>query len=92
MIFLYPDLFSGGSADWVAAQEKTKYIFTVELRDRGKYGFLLPEDQVLETGRELWSGVKVIAQQVLYEKTNSASRSGISHTLTMVSLAVLFMV
>ena len=39
----------------------------MELRDLGEYGFLLPENQVIPTGEELWAGVKVVAEQVILE-------------------------
>jgi len=40
------------------------YVYTVELRDRGQHGFLLPPDQILETGVETWEGVKAMMQVV----------------------------
>lgn len=31
--------------------------FTIELRDTGRYGFILPKEQILPTGREIWRGL-----------------------------------
>lgn len=39
---------------------KIPYVYTIELRDEGSYGFLLPPDQILETGEETWEGVKAM--------------------------------
>ena len=32
--------------------------YTIELRDTGRYGFLLPEDQILPTQQESWAGLE----------------------------------
>ncbi len=35
--------------------------FTVELRDKnGHFGFLLPADQILPSGKEMWEGFKYL--------------------------------
>lgn len=39
----------------------------MELRDRGKYGFLLPANYVIPVGDELWAAVKVVASQLINE-------------------------
>ncbi|CAD6208967.1 GSCOCG00010780001-RA-CDS [Cotesia congregata] len=43
---------SGSSMDWVKATFKTRISYTYELRDKGRYGFLLPADQIIPTGQE----------------------------------------
>ena len=43
---LYPA--SGDSADWVYEAGGVTHSYTFELRDTGKHGFLLPQEQVLE--------------------------------------------
>ncbi|NXX83071.1 CBPA1 Carboxypeptidase, partial [Urocolius indicus] len=52
---------SGGSIDW-AYNQGIKYSFTFELRDTGRYGFLLPSSQIIPTAQETWLGVKVILE------------------------------
>ncbi|KAG7175044.1 Carboxypeptidase B-like 5 [Homarus americanus] len=52
---------SGGSADWAKAVVDAKYSYTIELRDKGEFGFLLPEDQIIPTGEETMAGVLVLA-------------------------------
>ncbi|XP_015283640.1 PREDICTED: mast cell carboxypeptidase A-like [Gekko japonicus] len=61
-ITIYPS--SGCSEDWVYSQG-IKYSFAFELRDKGKYGFLLPESQIKPTCQEIVQAVKVIANYVL---------------------------
>ncbi|KAF7988451.1 hypothetical protein HCN44_001024 [Aphidius gifuensis] len=43
---------SGGSMDWVKAEFKTPITYTYELRDKGRYGFILPANQIIPTGEE----------------------------------------
>ncbi|MCK4342055.1 MAG: hypothetical protein KAY37_10070 [Phycisphaerae bacterium] len=42
---------SGGSVDWAYADAGC-FAFTIELRDTGQYGFLLPPEQILPTCEE----------------------------------------
>ncbi|NXI53830.1 CBPB1 Carboxypeptidase, partial [Chloroceryle aenea] len=59
---IYPA--AGGSDDW-AFDEGIKYCFTFELRDTGRYGFVLPESQIKPTCEETLLAVKYIANYVL---------------------------
>ncbi|KAF8983125.1 Carboxypeptidase A4 [Entomortierella lignicola] len=47
---------SGGSLDWTYAKGDVKYSYAVELRDTGRHGFLLPEDEILPSGEETFAG------------------------------------
>ncbi|KAF9311582.1 carbamoyl-phosphate synthase (glutamine-hydrolyzing) cpa2, partial [Podila horticola] len=47
---------SGGSLDWTYGEAGVKYSYAVELRDTGKHGFLLPEDQILPSAEETYAG------------------------------------
>ncbi|XP_060776712.1 carboxypeptidase B [Neoarius graeffei] len=58
---IYPA--AGGSDDW-AYDLGVKYAFTFELRDTGRYGFLLPESQIKPTCEETMLGVMSIAAHV----------------------------
>lgn len=53
------DQASGGTIDWTYNQG-IKYSFTFELRDTGRYGFLLPASQIVPTAQETWLALKVI--------------------------------
>ncbi|XP_067291504.1 carboxypeptidase B [Pseudorasbora parva] len=59
---IYPA--AGGSDDW-AYDLGVKYSYTFELRDEGRYGFLLPESQIKPTCEETILAVKYIAGHVL---------------------------
>ncbi|XP_044523384.1 carboxypeptidase B2 isoform X2 [Gracilinanus agilis] len=59
-IYLAP----GGSDDW-AYDLGIKYSFTIELRDKGQYGFLLPERFIRPTVTEIFSAVSTIASHVI---------------------------
>ncbi|NXS21485.1 CBPB1 Carboxypeptidase, partial [Mystacornis crossleyi] len=63
-ISLPTDLAAGGSDDW-AYDQGIKYAFTFELRDTGRYGFLLPESLIKPTCEETLLAVKYIANYVL---------------------------
>lgn len=41
-----------------------KYSYTVELRDSGKHGFILPADQIIISGEEAMEFIKVLAKAV----------------------------
>ncbi len=55
---IYPA--TGTSVDYVQDVSKGKYVFTIELRDTGNYGFVLPANQILPTGKETWEGFKYL--------------------------------
>ena len=63
LISLLSDPASGGSEDW-AYDLGVKYSYTFELRDTGRYGFLLPESQIKPTCEETMLAVKYIATYV----------------------------
>ncbi|CAM5086046.1 unnamed protein product [Eretmochelys imbricata] len=52
---------SGGTIDWTYNQG-IKYSFTFELRDRGRYGFLLPANQIIPTAEETWLALMTIME------------------------------
>ncbi|XP_060690514.1 carboxypeptidase B-like isoform X1 [Hemiscyllium ocellatum] len=57
-------LAAGGSDDW-AYDLGIKYSFTFELRDTGRYGFLLPESQIQPTCEETMLAIKYVADYVV---------------------------
>lgn len=54
----------GGSDDWSRAALGVKYVYTVELRDRGTHGFVLPPSQILGTAKEGYIVVETVAQAI----------------------------
>uniref|UniRef100_A0A336MR26 Zinc carboxypeptidase A 1 n=1 Tax=Culicoides sonorensis TaxID=179676 RepID=A0A336MR26_CULSO len=43
---------SGSSADWIKGIHDTPLVFVYEMRDTGKYGFVLPADQIIPNAEE----------------------------------------
>ncbi|XP_072164137.1 carboxypeptidase B-like [Diadema setosum] len=68
---------AGSSKDWgyvpydpsnrLSGGLGAKYSYTVELRDRGQYGFLLPASQIQEVGEEMYAGVRAMGDYILRE-------------------------
>jgi len=57
---------SGSSRDWAKGEGGFKYVYTIELRDTGNYGFLLPKEQIIPTAIETWAGIQVIANNYVH--------------------------
>ncbi|XP_066118405.1 carboxypeptidase A1 [Saccopteryx bilineata] len=55
---------SGGTIDWTYDQG-IKYSYTFELRDTGRYGFLLPASQIIPTAQETWLALQTIMEHTL---------------------------
>nr|XP_019934702.1 PREDICTED: carboxypeptidase A1 [Paralichthys olivaceus] len=55
---------SGGTIDWTYNQG-IKYSFTFELRDTGRYGFILPANQIIPTAQETWLALMAIMDHTL---------------------------
>lgn len=49
---------SGGSDDWTLDFGKAEYSYTMELRDKGSRGFVLPPSEIRPSGEEGWAGTK----------------------------------
>jgi len=69
---IYPA--SGSSADWGYDFANVTYSYGVELRDTGEYGFLLPADQIIPQGEEIWSAAIVTGNFLLNLKTNNGNQ------------------
>ncbi|TRZ01588.1 hypothetical protein DNTS_010153 [Danionella cerebrum] len=52
---------SGGTIDWTYEQG-IKYSYTFELRDTGRYGFILPANQIVPTAEETWAALMTIME------------------------------
>ncbi|XP_054075103.1 carboxypeptidase A1-like [Rissa tridactyla] len=57
-------LADGTTVDWTY-DNGVKYSFTFELRDTGRYGFLLPSTQIIPTATETWPALLDIMVHVL---------------------------
>lgn len=58
------DLTSGTSRDYTyVGDDKILYPYTIETRDAA-YGFVAPPREILPTAREIWNGIKAMANAV----------------------------
>lgn len=60
---------SGGTLDWTLGEAGIPYSYAMELRDTGVYGFLLPPDQIIPTGEEVWAFHMSVARDMIQEFT-----------------------
>lgn len=58
------DEATGGSMDWAKSKLGVPYTFEWELRDTGRYGFLLPAEQIVPTALETLDSIISILQDV----------------------------
>jgi len=58
---LYPA--AGASDDWYQS-EGSRFTYTPELRDNG-YGFVLPPNQIIPSGEEVWAAFEVMLDEIL---------------------------
>lgn len=65
VLCLFIDAAAGGSDDFAKGECGIKYSYTVELRDRGQFGFILPQEQIVPTADETWSAVKTLAESII---------------------------
>ena len=57
-------LASGGSDDWARGEMGVKWVFLLELPDKGYHGFLLPAYHIAPTGRSIFRGIRAMAVKV----------------------------
>jgi len=57
----------GSSVDWAYENSGIKYSFALELRDKGRRGFLLPASQIQPTIVETWAGLIAMARAIAPE-------------------------
>ena len=58
---------SGTSRDWALGVAGIPYVYSIELRDTGVYGFLLPPSEIIPTAEETWAWHVVAANQIIAE-------------------------
>jgi len=57
---------AGGAAlDWAYKVGKSRWAYSIRLRDTGNHGFLLPRQDIVPSGEEIWSMVKYIGDFII---------------------------
>ena len=56
---------SGSSQDWARHEAGIRYALTIELRDTGRQGFLLPASLIEQSGAEMLAGLEAMLRAVL---------------------------
>lgn len=51
---------TGSSVDFIYGVGKADWSYTIELRDTGDFGFVLPPDQIRPAAEEQWAGMQVM--------------------------------
>ena len=52
------------SLDWALG---VAAVYTIELRDTGDFGVLLPPSEIIPNAREVWAFHTVVAEQIIKE-------------------------
>ena len=59
------DPAAGASDDWYKGALGTRFSFTTELRDTGRHGFILPKEEIIPSGEEMWAAFEVVIQRMI---------------------------
>lgn len=72
----------GISIDWAHKDVGIDLVYTLEMRDSGLYGFLLPDDQIEPAFREVWSGLSAVLLAYAEDLDRSQEQTATEATTT----------
>ena len=55
---------TGNSQDWVKAVAGVEYSYTVEMRDAGESGRILPSKEIVDSSEETWAGIYAAGREL----------------------------
>ena len=61
---------SGNSLDWAHGEVGISFAISMELRDTGRYGFLLPPSQIIQTAEETWAFHMTVIRELIKGEKN----------------------
>ena len=59
---------SGNSLDWAHGEMGITFAISMELRDTGTHGFLLPPSQIIPTAEETWAFHMTVIRELIRGK------------------------
>ncbi|TPX44873.1 hypothetical protein SeLEV6574_g04248 [Synchytrium endobioticum] len=59
---------SGSSTDYMYANGNISYSYAAELRDTGRYGFLLPPKYIIPSGEEILAGLLSLSEYIIKQE------------------------
>lgn len=80
---------SGCSDDWAKAVAGIKYANTIEVRDLGEFGFVLPPTLIEVTANETWAGIRAVCLFEFDTPTKTETTTAGSTAITVMSTTVL---
>lgn len=60
MYVTHLDNTSGGTKDWAYTELDIKISFTIEFRDQGRFGFVLPPAFIIPNSEETLAGIQAL--------------------------------
>lgn len=63
LLSYFSDLASGSSIDWAYENSNVSLAYTFEFRDKGRYGFILPPNQIIPNSLEIIDGLYALVNK-----------------------------
>ena len=69
---------TGSSVDYIYGPGKADWSYTIELRDTGNFGFVLPPDQIRGAAEEQWVAMQYMLglDEIFFDEAGSAAKTG----------------